>query len=341
MATIKDIADKVGVSPATVSRILNHDDSISFSADTKLKVFQTVEELEYVTVKERKRKKAQQKKYSIGFAEWVTESGMLNDPYYLYLQDMLEQESRQLNIHMFQLKRQEDTFINPSNDRLDGIIVIGFYKEQDIEPLKKLSENIVFIDYSIYDHIYDSVKPNYKLGLTEALDYLTGLGHAKIGYLTKTPIEKHIHSFVDKRGEIIQKYLEEKDIFEPEYFIRKEDTGNYAKLGYDTGLELIRENKLPTALITHNDTMAIGVIRALHEAGISVPDQISIIGINDLPTSKYIFPSLSTIRTPFGDMAKCAINLLTERIDCSSKYTRKLLIQTKFIARNSSGPLNS
>lgn len=339
MATIRDIADKVGVSPATVSRILNHDESISFSADTKLKVFQAVEELEYVTVKERKRKKSQENNYSIGFVEWVTETGMLNDPYYLYLQDMLEQESRQANINMFQLQHHEKGFINPSNNRLDGIIAIGFYKEQDVEPLKKLSKNIVFLDYSIYDSQYDSVKPNYELGLIEALDYLTDLGHSKIGYLTKKPMDNNIRSFSDRRAEVIQKYLENNNIFNPDFIFHKEDTGNYAKIGYETTVEIIKNGNLPTALLTHNDTMAIGAIRALHEAKIDVPNQISIIGVNDLPTSKYVFPSLSTIRIPFGDMAKCAINLLAERIELNSKYTRKLLVQTKFIPRNSSGKL--
>lgn len=99
--------------------------------------------------------------------------------------------------------------------------------------------------------------------------------------------------------------------------------------------QLLEAPRIPTALLIANDTMATGALRALHEAKIDVPDQISIIGFNDLATSKFLIPPLTTIRVHINIMAQTAIELLKERIEKDRKIPKKVLIPSELVVRKS------
>ena len=110
MATLKEIAYKSGVSMSTVSRVLNHDSTIAVSDETKLKIFEIADELEYKTVKERKKKHTEEYKTKIGIVEMYDTVNQLEDPYYLLLSNIVEKECFENNIETIKIFKKHDKY---------------------------------------------------------------------------------------------------------------------------------------------------------------------------------------------------------------------------------------
>lgn len=332
MATIKEIAKKAGVSPATVSRVLNHDTTLSVSSETKVRILKIAEELEYVTVRERKRNKAKKTTLNIGVLDWYSEVELLDDPYYLYLMTTIEKECAQANISTFKISKINDKYQVMINN-VDGIIAIGKFSNEEIEELSTYTNNIVFVDSSPQEKIYDSVTINFRLGITEAIQYLIQLGHTEIGFIGGSVVGDYKEKTIDNRKKEFISIMEEYQLFNPDYIY----TGN--KISHQEGYSVLNQalqgNKLPTAFLIANDTMATGALRALHEAKINVPNEMSIIGFNDLVTSKFLIPPLTTIRVHINFMALTAIDLLKERIYKGRVIPKKVLIPSELVIRKS------
>ncbi|HBL37344.1 MAG TPA: LacI family transcriptional regulator [Firmicutes bacterium] len=331
MATIKDIAEMAGVSPATVSRVLNHDTTISVSPETKVRIFKVADELEYVTVRERKKNQSETR-LNFGILDWYSESELLDDPYYLYLMTTLEKECAQANISTFKLNKINDHY-QVMVDQLDGIIAIGKFSKEEINELATYTQNIVFLDSSPQEKLYDSVTINFRLGITEAIQYLIGLGHTEIGFIGGTVVGDNKEQTVDNRKKEFIDLMQEYNLYNPDHIY----TGcriSYQE-GYNVLTHILSSENIPSAFLIANDTMATGALRALHEAKVNVPNEISIIGFNDLATSKFLIPPLTTIRVHINFMALTAIDLLKERIYKERTIPKKVLIPSELVIRKS------
>jgi LacI family transcriptional regulator len=333
MATIKEIAIRAGVSPATVSRVLNHDTSLSVSPETKMKIFEIAQELDYKTVRERKAIASENKRLSFGVVDWYSELELLDDPYYLYLMTAIEKECSLANIDLFKISKVNGRYNAFKLANLDGIIAIGKFSNDEIEDLSQYTKNIVFLDSSPQEKYFDSVIINVRLGVTEALQYLIKLGHTEIGFVGGSVVGDYKEITMDNRRQVFTDILKEHDLFNPDYVYIG------SRISYDEGYNLINQavksGKMPTALFVANDTMATGALRALHDAKIHVPNDISIIGFNDLPTSKYLIPPLTTVRVHLNFMAVTAIELLQERIYKERIISKKVLVPSELVIRKS------
>ena len=184
MATIKEIADYVGVSSGTVSRVLNHDSTISVSDETKMKIFDAAEQLQYKTIKQRKSESKEKiTKLRVGIVEMYNHQQQLQDPYYLLLRSVVDRECFDKGIEVVNIYKGDDGYKFIGDEELNGIISIGKFTKGEVNMMSKISDNIVFLDSSPDDHKYDSVKINFKLAINEGLDYLVKLGHKEIGYI--------------------------------------------------------------------------------------------------------------------------------------------------------------
>ena len=134
MATIKDIASIVGVSIATVSRVLNLDETLNVSDETRKRVLEVAEELNYITIKERKNKG---KTYNVGIVYWYTDIQEINDPYFLSIRMAVERKcsEEEVNFRNIDFQRVLNGNFNDYNN-LDGIIAIGIFDNTDIEKMK-------------------------------------------------------------------------------------------------------------------------------------------------------------------------------------------------------------
>lgn len=328
MATIKDIAEKAGVSIATVSRVLNYDATLSVGDETKKKIFETAEELDY---KKRPSRKAIIPR--IALIHWYSEAEELNDLYYMSIRLAVEKHSQLHGLQVVKFFQYDFEKIKQAD--VQGIIAIGKFSLEQVKELTQLTDMIAFVDSSPDDEQYDSIVIDFEKATQKALDHFLARGHKKIGYIGgRETYRNHKTSIEDPREKIFKAYMAEKKLLD-------ESSLYIGSFTVDDGYSLMKKaihdygEKLPTAFFTGNDLLAMGALRALHEAGIAVPDQVSIIGVNDISVSKYVYPPLSTIKVYTEMMGETAVDTLLERI-AGRKITKKIFISTSLILRNSS-----
>lgn len=327
MATIKDIATQTGVSIATVSRVLNFDESLNASEETKKKIFETAEDLGYVTVRKRKNR---MRKFTIGVINWYTQEEEISDPYFLSIRLAVERKCNQEDIKL--------KYIDLSSDEVDkdieGIVAIGKFGAEEVARIEKISSLIAFIDCSPNEKLYDSVVTDYKTGVNEALYYLKELGHEAIGYIGGMEyIDGRKTKVVDYREETYREFMIAHNKLKEEWIQVKENFTHQS--GYELMNELLRQKEIPTALFIASDPMAIGVYKALSEAGLSVPKNLSIASFDDIQTAKFLVPALTSVRVHTEFMGETGVDTLVERLRTGRSISKKILIPTELIIRES------
>lgn len=336
MATLKEIANYVGCSVATVSRVLNHDSSISVSDETKIKIFDAAEELEYKTLKERKiTSKFNVNKLRVGVVEMYNHREQLQDPYYLLLRSVVEKECFDNEIEVVNIYKSENEYKFIGDEKLDGVIAIGKFTKKEIKMISEICDSIVFLDSSPDEQNFDSVIVNFKLGTNKALDYLLELGHEDIGYVgSYKTLDDVKEKNMDNRLKNYIEYMKNKNLYKEENVLdTKEMT---AMAGYEATKDFIKDcKKMPTAFFVGTDTIATGVLKALYENNIKVPEDVSIIGFNDLIASQYTVPPLSTVRVHIEHLAGASVDLILEKINKNRTYCKKVIIPSELVIRES------
>lgn len=332
MATIKDIANKAGASSATVSRVLNYDNTLSVSDEKRKLILEIAEELEYTTPRNRKAKSLSEK-LKIGLIHWYTIRQELEDPYYMSIRIGIEKTSIENQIDIIKIYDPMNYDFNQL-DTIDGLIAIGKYDDKQIDQFKKISDNLIFVDSSPREVEFDSIVIDFEKAVINVIEYLVSRGHKHIGYIGgREYVGPQKIALGERRELVFRDYLSSIGIIDSEQIY----TGAFvAESGYKLMKEAIKKStSLPTAFFIASDSMAIGALRALHEANISVPERVSIIGFNDIPTSKYTIPPLATIRVYKEFMGETAVELLLERIMKKRKIPKKVVIPTELIVRES------
>jgi LacI family transcriptional regulator len=337
MATIRDIAKLAGVSPATVSRVLNHDETISVSDETRKKIFETAELVSYQ--KPSRAKKSTSAKFTIGLVSWYNELEELNDPYFISIRMGIEKECQSASIELVKIFNEDILENKFPSISFDGLIVVGKFPKEHLDRFKTYSQHIVFI-HSNNDEAgiclpHDSVQADFTTLTRNVLDFIIQKGHKKIGFIggrellpfTKEPL-------VDERELTFENYLRGYGLYNPSYV--RIGSFNF-KEGYQMMLSLLADNKnnLPTCLFVASDTLAIGALRAISEAGLTVPKDIALIGCNDIPTSHYTFPTLSTVKIYTELMGECGVRLLLEQLTKERKHPLKVIVPHRIIPRKS------
>lgn len=325
MATIKDIAAKAGVSIATVSRVLNHDETLTVQEETKKRIFEAAEQLEYTLKVQKKRKK----KLKVGVLYSYSPTEELEDPYYLCIRLAIEYKLDEEGY-----KKVPVTFADTAETLVgvDGIICSGTFSKTMVKKIGAWGKPVVFIDSCPDISRFDSIMIDYEKAVREIMDCFIANGHTKIGFVGCAEKDKDGRELKDERMDAVKKYLTEKGLYHPEYI----KTGLYhAKYGYQLLKELYEEGNLPTALFVANDSMAVGCYKAAYELGLKIPDDISLIGFNDIPTAKYMIPPLTTVRLYMEFMGEYSVRMLEERVLGERELCLKVTVPTKPYLRDS------
>ncbi len=325
MATIKDIANLANVSITTVSRVLNYDETLNVSPETRKRVFEAAEELAYVVAP----KKKQKSKWKIGLYDSFSLEEELVDTYYLSIRVALEKKLKSRSIDFFRIDKEG----NEANiNKIDGILCLGTFKSKDIEKIKGFNKPCVFVDSNPDEYYFDSVVIDFNSATRNALNYLTELGHENIGFIGGVETDMYGNRFKDLRQDVFEKYLKEKNIFKEE-LVR---IGGYdPKDGYTNLREMLTSEPKPTAVFVANDTIAVGCYKAAYELGVKIPDELSIVGFNDVATAQYMVPPLTTVKLYTEIMGETAVDLLIERLSSKREVSKKITINTKLIVRES------
>ncbi len=331
MATIKDIAKQANVSLATVSRVLNYDPAISVADGTRKRIFEIAQQLNYKTLRERSGHVAKERS-RIGLVNWYSDQEEMLDPYYMAIRLGVEKECFQRQFEMVKLFAYNGEADQLRLGGLDGIIAIGRFEADDAASLSEDGKPVVFVDSSPDENRYDSVVIDMRKSVTEALDYLIGLGHKRIGYIGGRNVvnDKRVR---DERELIFAERLGSSGLFAAEHVYTGEHL--YAEDGYRLMKQAVSCSAAPTAFFIENDSMAVGALRALHEAGLRVPEDVSIVGYNDIAIAAYLQPPLTTVKVHMEFMGETAVELLAERLGTGRGIAKKVVLPTLLQRRDS------
>jgi len=326
MATIKDIAEKAGVSAATVSRVLNYDETINVLDETRRRIFETAANLEY----DRNNKKRKKNKLKIGLLSSYSHEEELADPFYLAVRVAAEKRMEDEGFVRIAVSIASlDGFV-PS---VHGLICLGTFSRSIVKKIAALKKPVVFVDCNPDENRFDSVVIGMEKAVIGVLDYLRENGHSKIAFVGgSTELDYDGNEVPDIRSEVYIDYMKKYNIWRQDY-LRK---GDYSpKCGYTLMRQLLLQQDPPTAVFVVNDSIAIGAYKAAYELGWKVPDQVSIVGFNDISSAKYMVPPLTTVSLHMRTMGRQAVGILADRIRSDREVPVKVVIPCELIVRES------
>lgn len=340
--SVRDVAREAGVSPATVSYILNDTPGLSFTPETRQRVLAAVEKLHYVANQAAKtlgsgRAEGIVQSKLIGVVIPQTENKrkeshiMFGNPFYGTFLSAVELEARRAGYQLILSGTNPgQSYIDIAKSRtLDGVIILGAYPSDDEAEYKKYKIPAVLVDcYGSGDSFFYSVRTDDRLGGYLATKYLIEQGHHRIAIVTG---ELKAHGVNSER---YQGYLDalceagltpaHDDVFE-------------GLVGYDHGLEvaeeLARTRRDITALFASADITAIGLINGLHAAGLRVPEDVSVIGFDDVEYAKMCYPGLTTMRQNIMEKGRQAARLMIEAVQDHSLPREERIIPMELIER--------
>ncbi|TVR25484.1 MAG: LacI family transcriptional regulator [Anaerolineaceae bacterium] len=327
MATIREVAELAGVSISTVSHVINETRYVSPSA--KARVMDAIQRLNYHHNRLASSLR-NQKTHTIGvllpnnanpfFAKILTgiETACYTSGYNFIMGNANDDPERELSYLRVLLSKQ-----------VDGVLLIS--TGADDAALHLMTERkvpLVLVDRAGTEQA-DIIHTDNRQGGQLATDYLIRLGHRRIACITGP-------SFLTPSSERIIGY--EQTMQEAGLPVRDEwiITGDFhQESGYQAIQQLLKLDELPTAIFACNDLMALGVLCGLHEAGLSVPDDISLIGYDDIQMASYSVPRLTTIRQPSEELGQLAVERLVERLDNPQAPFQQDVLSVHLITRQS------
>lgn len=324
MATIKDIAQKAGVSPATVSRVLNYDPDLSVSKETEQKVFEIAEALNYTKHKNKRRESA-----VLRLVQWYDSEEELADLYYLAIRLGIEKRAEELNIRLIkeQLSELSDT-------ETQGTIAVGKFDQAQMKQLKKLNEELLFVDFDGLALGINSLVVDFSQGVQLIIDQFIKEKHERIGILSGMEYTKGSrHEIDDPRFLVFREYLTRLKLYNEADHLQ----GAFTIEGGYTAMKTYLESHTdyPTAFFASSDALAIGAMRAIQGHGLRIPEDISVIGFNDVSVAKYVTPALTTVKVYTEWMGELAVSTILELIQEKAPVPRKITVGTELILRES------
>lgn len=334
MATIKDIAEKAGVSQSTVSRVLNLDESLSVSEDTRNRIFRIAEDLHYQKKSRKTIPQAGLDSHKIVIFEWYTREEELDDLYYYAIRIGLERQAQELGYEIIRIFSKDDWSLM---QEADGIIALGKFSPKTIQDLESYGKPLIFVDSNTLYLGHSCVTTDLEDSVIMVLDHFLEKGHEEIGLLVgQEQTADALPLLMDPRQRTFQQYLTAKGFYQ-ERFVAVGDFSTES--GYQLMEQLIQGlgNELPTAFFMASDALAVGALRALQEHHISVPDRVSIISFNDTSIAKYVYPALSTVTVYTEEMGKQAIQMLWQTFQGTQPSVPYMVkLATKLTIRDSS-----
>lgn len=343
MVTIKDVAKRANVSPATVSLVLNKRSiSIPISAATKERVRAAAKELDYQPNTYAKTLRTN-KSPLIGILAFDIidpycsnvirgASEIINGNDYLALLSDLQNDNEKLITYITQLQKH----------RIAGLLILASSLQIDdhiASELNRLQCPCVIIGREIANPFVSTVVTDNIHGSFLAIEHLIQLGHTKIAFIIGP------HRYIDSHQRFMgsKRALEQYKIALDEEMIEKEqEVGWGPESGYNSMQRLLKKGKKFTALFAFDDISAFGAIRAISEAKLNVPQDISVIGFDDLSVSAFYHPPLTTIQYSMANMGKKGAELLLESIQKDGKQTqsKKIVEKTRLVVRATTAPPN-
>jgi LacI family transcriptional regulator len=326
--TIVDVAREAGVSYATVSRVINNKGYIN--PETREKVLRAVTKLGYV-VNQQARSLAGGRSQVVGLVVRDLGTSYIGEIIH-GIDEELANASYDLMLYTtHRRKTRESTYVATLTQGLaDGLLLVlprepGAY----IETLRRHGFPYVLIDHQGIDEAGPSVGATNRQGGYDATRYLLELGHRRIGFITGS---LDLGCSIDRMAGY-HAALAESGVPADPALIRQGDFMQPA--GYAGARELLMLPQRPTAIFASNDVSAFGVMEAARDCGLRIPEDISIVGFDDIPQASHVNPPLTTVRQPLEQMGRVATRMLLETIVDRQRPVARVELPTELVLRAS------
>ena len=325
---LRDIADKAGVSVNTVSRALRNKPDVG--PKTRETIVRLAEELDYEIPPQTT--SADLKRPRIG----VLIQDILN-PFFARVMQGIDSVLWQHRANLLfecsyrQESKERDILTFLSEQQVDGLLITSVMNPQHIlDQVRYFQIPTVFLSQRFEQYDVDFViNDNYE-GAFMAADHLIKLGHTRIAYIAGLDAQYSTHERL--RG--YRAALEEAGIAPDHSLLRYGD--NTMESGYYLTKDLLQADPPLTAIFAYNDLVALGAFRAIKEANLQVPTDISVVGYDDIQVAEFFDVPLTTIHQPIGEIARKATELLFEKMDGGTEYTlQQIVLKPRLIVRGS------
>ena len=333
MSTIYEIAKIAGVSPTTVSKVINNYPDVSDK--TRAKIKKILEEENFLP-NSQAQFLSTKKTWTLGIVYFEDLGVGLNHPFF---SGVIEAFKRQSDKYGYSLlfgskndRLKNDTFLEYFKYRcVDGIAIICT-DPNDKETLELIESDFPIVVIDLFNKNTSTVTSDNVQGCSLALIYLYKLGHRKIAHIQGVAQADNWPSSIRKKTYI--EVMKKLNLDIPEGYIV--DGVNFdVSGGYDAMKELLSLKDRPTAVFASGDKLAIGAVDAIKDAGLRVPEDISVIGFDNIEIAKYVTPKLTTIRQNCQEIGKAAVDILIEQINKKEKLKINKVIPVELIERES------
>ncbi|CUU08576.1 MAG: LacI family transcriptional regulator [Fimbriimonadales bacterium] len=331
--TIRELAESLGVSVATVSRAIHGRGRIS--PETRARVLEQMERMGYVP---NLHAQSLARRHSTLIAlEYLGQMEVLSDVFLIELgraiQAALVKHGYRLLMNLVgDSHYRQSTLRQWINSRLiSGVILIGNpdVSAEWLKPLVKAHIPTVLIAYHPPAEMPDTMRCvvlDVKTGWQEAIAHLTAEGHRQFAYIGSHPEDPALDY-------ICEALRQHRGVLVPEGVLYANET---PLGGYEATRRLLQHAQRPTAILARTDLLAMGVLLALQEAGLSVPHHISVVGHDDIPMAQWLIPPLSTIRIDYAILGEKAVESLVHLLQKEKSDTEPVqTVATRFVVRQS------
>lgn len=326
--TIVDVAEAAGVSYATVSRVINNDPHVK--ASTRERVQRAMASLGYV-VNWQARRLAGGRSHAIGVLVPDLGTG--------YIGEIIRGIDAELGLAQYDLilytthrqAAKESSFVATLTQGMaDGLLIVLPRNPGAFLPtLRERKLPFVLIDHQGIEEQTCVVGATNWQGAYHGTEYLIQLGHRRIGFITGSmDLGAARDRLVGFRAAMKTHHLPVAEELVCEGGFRQLD-------GYSSGKALLAISSRPTAIFASNDMMAMGVMDAVRELGLHIPEDVSVLGFDDIPQAVNIRPALTTVRQPLEKMGRVATQMLLDRLNDAEASMQRIELPTELIVRDS------
>jgi DNA-binding LacI/PurR family transcriptional regulator len=329
---IRDVAKLAGVSTATVSHVVNN--SRFVSEETKRKVLAAIERYGY-TPNAHARNLASKQNHTFGVI-----LSDLSNPFFPELVKSIQERAIELgyDISMANTNYDSDRALasvrRMLEQRVSGVVVMT--SEMDDSLTRRLAERevaVVFLDVGKVGPYVSNIVVNYEKGIRAGVEHLLALGHRRMAYISgplrlKSAQRRHL-AFTRMMKKYEPSLRTQPWVYEGDF---------KAAGGQRAVVEMLLQKPRPTAIVAANDLMAIGALRELKKAGLRVPEDISVVGFDDILFAALTDPPLTTVALPREEIGRASVEALLDTIKDTGRMGREYKITPRLVARESTGP---
>jgi len=327
--TMNEVAKLADVSVATVSRVVNGSGTVSKKLEQR--VTRAMEELNYHPSSLARSFKMSETRL-IGLIV-----PLLDHPFFSRLAQVMEQELfrndyRSIIANTEENDERELEYVELLlRQRVDGVIINSATENMDyLLELQRQNVPCVLIDRNVEQFNGSKVFSDNSQGGYIGMKYLLDLGHRNIRVVAPFSFAHPTQHRI--RG--IRLAMKERGLIETSGMILTSDDHSF-EMGIAAGIEIAQQRPRPTAIFALTDVTAVGIIRGLAQMGLRVPDDVSVMGYDNIPLSGYVLPALTTVAQPIVDMGKKAVELLLGHINNPELPADKAVLASELIVRES------